>query len=163
MTYQLRAEDLGFLTRARFRQTCTRELRAPADAVFEQLAERPENWPRWFAPADDVHFEGRPPHGVGSVRFFRLYRVLRARERIIAWDPGHRFAYCAREANAPGVSALVELWTLTPSSGIATSVTWTLAVDSAPPVHLLLRAGRRHIDTLFRDGTRRLEVLCRGG
>ncbi|MFE3638896.1 SRPBCC family protein [Streptomyces sp. NPDC059168] len=163
MSYQLRPEDLGFLARARFRQTCARELRAPAGAVFEQLAERPENWPRWFAPADDVHFEGRPPYGVGSVRHFRLYRAVRARERIIAWDPGHRFAYCAREANAPGVSALVELWTLTPSSTSGTAVTWTLAVDAALPVCLLLGAGRRHIDRLFQEGMGRLEVLCHTG
>ncbi|WP_406169081.1 SRPBCC family protein [Streptomyces sp. NBC_00996] len=163
MSYQLRPEDLGFLARAPFRQTCTRKLRAPADAIFEQLAEQPENWPRWFAPANDVYFEGSPPYGDGSTRYFRLYRAIRARERIIAWDPGERFAYCAYEANAPGVSALVEQWTLAPSADTATIVTWTLAVDSKTPVHLLLRAGRRHIDSLFREGMQRLEALCRDG
>ncbi|MFF7749247.1 SRPBCC family protein [Streptomyces sp. NPDC007971] len=162
MTHQLRSEDLGFLARARFRQTCTRELRASAGTIFEQLAEEPENWPRWFAPANDVHFEGPPPYGVGSTRCFRLCRTFRARERIIAWDPGRRFAYRACEANVPGVSALVEQWTLEPAADTATTVSWTLAVDAEPPVHLLLRAGRGHIDKLFREGMRRLEVLCRG-
>lgn len=160
MTYQLRPEDLSFLTRAPFRQTCTRELRAPADAIFEQLAEHPKNWPRWFAPANDVHFEGSPPYGVGSTRYFRLYRTIQARERIITWDPGRRFAYCAYEVNAPGVSALVEQWILAPSANTATAVTWTLAVDSKPPVHLLLRSSRRHINKLFQEGMQRLEVLC---
>ncbi|WP_143670039.1 hypothetical protein [Streptomyces sp. Ag109_G2-15] len=55
---------------------------------------------------------------VGCVRYFRLYRVIRARERIIVWDPGRRFAYCAQEANAPGVLALLEEWTLTPSTDL---------------------------------------------
>ncbi|MEU2339581.1 SRPBCC family protein [Streptomyces sp. NPDC006654] len=162
MAYQLRREDLGFLDRARFRQTCVRELRAPADALFVQLAERPENWPRWFAPANDVHFEGSPPYGVGSTRCFRLYRAVRARERILAWDPGRRFAYCAYEANMPGVSALVEQWTLASRADTATTVTWNLAIDASPCAHQLLRAGRRHIDTLFREGMQRLEVLSRG-
>ncbi|MGW2702813.1 SRPBCC family protein [Streptomyces sp. NPDC001340] len=161
MIHQLRTEDLGFLDRAPFRQACTRQLHASADAIFEQLAAHPEDWPRWFAPADDVHFEGPPPYGVGSLRYFRLYRVIRARDRIIAWDPGRRFAYCALEANAPGVLALLEEWTLTPSTDTRTTVTWTLAIDSRAPVHLLLRASRHHIDRLFREATQRLEALCR--
>ncbi|MGW7363893.1 SRPBCC family protein [Streptomyces sp. NPDC054841] len=160
MTYQLRSEDLGFTRRAPFRQTCTQELRASADALFEQLAAYPENWPRWFAPANDVHFEGSPPYGTGSLRCFRLYRVIRARERIIAWDPGRRFAYCAQETNAPGVRALVEEWTLTPSGDARTTVRWTLAVDSRAPVHLLLRSGRHHINKLFREAAQRLEAMC---
>ncbi|MFF4572992.1 SRPBCC family protein [Streptomyces sp. NPDC001410] len=160
MTHQLRAEDLGFTERAPFRQTCTEELRASADAIFEQLAEHPENWPRWFAPANELHYEGSPPYGVDSLRYFRLYRVIRARERIIAWDPGRRFAYCAQESNAPGVSALVEEWTLTPSADTSTTVTWTLAIDPTPPVHLLLKASRHHIDRLFRGAAKRLEALC---
>ncbi|MFC9931461.1 SRPBCC family protein [Streptomyces sp. NPDC127190] len=161
MTRQLRPEDPGFIDHAPFRQTCTRDLRASAGVIFEQLAARPENWPRWFAPADDVHFEGSPPYGVGSLRFFRLYRVIRARERITVWDPGKRFAYCAVETNAPGVSALVELWTLTPSADTRTTVTWTLAIDSSPLVGLLLRASRRPIEGVFREAIQRLEALCR--
>ncbi|MFJ9865687.1 SRPBCC family protein [Streptomyces sp. NPDC101165] len=163
MTHQLRPEDLTFTERAPFRQTCTRELRASADAIFEQLAAHPENWPRWFAPANDVHFEGSPPYGVGSLRHFRLYRVIRARERIIAWDPGTRFAYCAQEVNTLGVSALVEEWILTPTAKTAdsrTTVTWTLAVESKPPVNLLLRASRHHINKLFMESIQRLEALC---
>ncbi|WP_327137095.1 hypothetical protein OG585_19175 [Streptomyces sp. NBC_01340] len=61
MTHQLRPEDPGFTDRAPFRQTYTRELHASADVIFEQLAAQPENWPHWFAPANDVHFEGSPP------------------------------------------------------------------------------------------------------
>ncbi|MFF3685959.1 SRPBCC family protein [Streptomyces sp. NPDC002187] len=160
MKYQLRPEDLGFLERAPFRRTCTRDLRAPADAVFDQLAAHPEIWPRWFAPANDVHYEGPPPYGVGTVRFFRLYHLIRAREQIITWEPGKRFAYRAHETNAPGVTALMEQWTLAPTTDAMTNLSWTLAIDSKPPIHLLLRAGQRHIDQLFRKAMQRLEGLC---
>ncbi|KUN79883.1 hypothetical protein AQJ66_27465 [Streptomyces bungoensis] len=163
MKYRLRPEDLDFLGSAPFRQTCTGELQAPAAAVFDQIAARPENWPRWFAPADDVHYEGPPPHGVGSMRSFRLYRLVRAREQIIAWAPDERFAYQVHEANVPGVSALMEQWTLTPLTDTRTGVGWTLAVDCGPFVRLLLRAGRRHIDKLFHDSAHRLETLCLAG
>ncbi|MFD7626544.1 SRPBCC family protein [Streptomyces sp. NPDC059851] len=161
MKHELRPVYLGFTERAPFRRTCTRELNAPADAVFDQLAGHPENWPRWFAPANDVHYEGPPPYGVGTMRFFRLYRLIRAREQVIAWDPGERFAYRVHETNAPGVTAMTEQWDLARSADTRTTVTWTLAVDAKPPVDRLLRAGRRHIDKLFREGTQRLEDLCR--
>ncbi|MGW1586989.1 SRPBCC family protein [Streptomyces sp. NPDC002386] len=163
MTYRLRPEDLAFLGNAPFRQSCTGELRAPAAALFDQIAARPDNWPRWFAPADDVHYEGPPPYGVGSMRSFRLYRLVRAREQVIVWAPEERFAYRVHEANVPGVSALMEQWTLTPLTDTRTRVDWTLAIDGGPFVRLLLRAGRRHIDKLFRDSAHRLESLCAAG
>ncbi|MET8753934.1 SRPBCC family protein [Streptomyces sp. NPDC004667] len=160
MKYELRPEDLAFTERARFRRHCTRTVKASAEAVFDQLALHPENWPRWFGPANDVHYEDQPPHGIGSTRFFRLYRVIRARERVIAWDPGRHFAYRVHEANVPGVAAVIEEWTLVPSPDAGTTVGWTLAVDAGPPVDRLLRAGHRHIDTLFHRSMRRLEDLC---
>ncbi|EST36619.1 SRPBCC family protein [Streptomyces roseochromogenus] len=160
MTYRLRSEDPGFLASAPFRQTCTAELHAPAGPVFDQIAAQPENWPHWFRPANDVRYEGPPPHGVGTMRFFRLYRLIRAREQVTAWDPDERFAYQVHEVNMPGVRALMEQWTLTPLTGTRTGVRWTLAVDAGPFVHLLLRASRRHIDRLFQDATHRLENLC---
>lgn len=160
MKYRLRPEDLAFLESAPFRQTCTGELQAPAGAAFEQIAARPENWPRWFTPADDVHYEGPPPYGVGSMRFFRLYRLVRAREQIIAWDPDERFAYQVHEVNVPGVRALMEQWMLTPLTDTTTGIRWTLAVDVRPVTRLLLQASRRHIDKLFHDSAHRLEVLC---
>jgi hypothetical protein len=163
MKYRLRPEDPDFLESAPFRQTCTGELKAPVGAVFDQIAAHPENWPRWFTPADDVHYEGPPPYGVGSTRFFRLYRLAGAREQIIAWDPGERFAYQVQEANMPGVSALMEQWTLTPFTDTRTRVGWILAIDAGPLTQLLLRASRRHIDRLFRDSAHRLETLCLAG
>ncbi|MFE3765528.1 SRPBCC family protein [Streptomyces sp. NPDC059104] len=99
-------------------------------------------------------------NGIGSTRFFRLYRVIRARERIIARDPGRHFAYRVHEASVPGVAAMIEEWTLTPYPDTGTTVGWTLAVDAGPPVGRLLRAGHRHIDTLFHRSMRRLEDLC---
>lgn len=61
MSRQLRSEDLGFLARAPVRRTRVRDLDAPADVVFEQLAAHPENWPRWFGPANECLYEGPPP------------------------------------------------------------------------------------------------------
>ncbi|MFD0212960.1 SRPBCC family protein [Streptomyces hirsutus] len=139
------------------------DLQAPAGTVFDQIATHPENWPRWFTPADDVRYEGPPPHGVGSMRFFRLYRLVRAHEQIIVWAPDERFAHQVHETNVPGVSALMEQWTLAPLTDMRTRVSWTLAIDGRPFVRLLLRASRRHIGRLFHNSAHRLETLCLAG
>ncbi|MGW4872933.1 SRPBCC family protein [Streptomyces chartreusis] len=161
MSRQLRSEDLGFLARAPVRRTRVRDLDAPADVVFEQLAAHPEHWPRWFGPANECRYEGPPPYGVGTTRLLRLYRLVRAREILMVWDPGEQFAYRVHQTNARGVTAVMERWALTPSAGGRTRVSWTIAVDCAPPVRLLLRVSRRHVDKVFQDAMKRFEGLCR--
>ncbi|MGW7365086.1 SRPBCC family protein [Streptomyces sp. NPDC054841] len=161
MRHSLRSEDLGFLERAPLRRTRSRELRAPADAIFDQLAAHPENWPRWFGPANECRYEGAPPYGVGTMRYLRLCRVIRAREALLVWDPGKHFAYQVHETNVRGVAAMMEGWTLAPLADRRTRVSWTIAVDCAPPVHLLLRASQRRVDKIFQDAMKRLEGMCR--
>lgn len=161
MPHQLRSEDLGFLGLAPVRRTRTRYLHAPADVIFEQLAAHPENWPRWFGPANECRYEGEPPYGVGTTRHLRLYRLIRARETLLVWDPGKRFAYRVHETDARGVTAMMEQWTLAPSAHERTRVSWTIAVDCSPPVRLLLRVSQRHVDKIFRDAMERLEGMCR--
>ncbi|MFD4511022.1 SRPBCC family protein [Streptomyces sp. NPDC058464] len=161
MAHQLRSEDLGFLERAPVRRTRTRDLHAPADAIFEQLAAHPEDWPRWFGPVSECSYEGAPPYGVGTVRHIRLYRLFRARETVLAWDPGKRFAYQVDETGTRGVTAMMEQWTLTPLANERTRVDWTIAVDCAPPVRLLLRASQGLMDKAFQDAMKQLEDVCR--
>ncbi|MFF5312929.1 SRPBCC family protein [Streptomyces massasporeus] len=161
MPHQLRSEDLGFLERAPVRRTRIHDLHAPADVIFEQLADHPENWPRWFGPANECRYEGAPPYGVGTVRRLRLYRLIQARETLLARDPVERFAYQVHETNARGVTAMMEQWTLAPSAHERTRVSWTIAVDCTPPVRLLLRVSQRHVDKIFQDAMKRLEGICR--
>lgn len=160
MAHQLRSEDPGFLERAPVRRTRSRDIRASADAIFDQLAAHPENWPRWFGPANECRYEGTPPYGVGTVRYLRLCKVIRAHEKLLVWDSPGRFVYQVHDTNARGVAAMMEQWTLTPSADGRTRVSWTIAVDCSAPVHLLLRATQRRLDKIFQEGMKRLEHLC---
>lgn len=98
---------------------------------------------------------------MGTTRRLRLYRLVRAREILMVWDAGEQFAYRVHQTNARGVTAVMERWALTPSAGGRTRVSWTIAVDCAPPVRLLLRVSRRHVDRVFQDAMKRFEGLCR--
>ncbi|SDM62591.1 Polyketide cyclase / dehydrase and lipid transport [Streptomyces sp. cf386] len=161
MAQQLRSEDLSFLERAPVRRTRTRDLHAPAEAIFEQLAAHQENWPRWFGPANECHYVGPPPYGVGTVRFLRLYKAIRAHETVLVRDPAERFAYWVRDTNVPGLAAMMEQWNLTPLADGRTRVSWTMAVDCSAPVRLMFRATQRHVDKIFQEAMKRLERLSR--
>jgi len=95
------------------------------------------------------------------MRYLRMYRLIRARETLLVWDPGERFAYRVHETGVRGVTAMTEQRALAPSADERTRVGWTIAVDCAPPVRLLLRVSQRHVDKIFQDVMKRLEGLCR--
>ncbi|MEU8436975.1 SRPBCC family protein [Streptomyces sp. NPDC029216] len=161
MTHRLRFEDLGFLARAPVRQACTRDLHTPADLLFEQLAARPQDWPRWLGFARECQYQGAPPFGIGTKRQLRVAGGLRFQEAVIAWDPGERFAYRIEETNVPGITAMMEEWSLTPLSQTRTRVSWTMAADGSRPVRLMMRAGRRRVDKTFGKAMRRLDRMPR--
>jgi hypothetical protein len=156
MARRVRHEELPFLTRAPFRQVHRGQVALPVDRVFAGLADRPESWPDWFSLARACHYEGAPPHGVGTIRRLSLRGGIHARERMLAWDENRRLAYRIEEINAPGIRAFLEEWTLTPVAEDRTELQWLLAVDCTKPVALLLQAARRRIDHVFREGTRRM-------
>jgi Polyketide cyclase / dehydrase and lipid transport len=155
MARALRHEDLHFLTRAPLRQVRRRRVALRADRVFEVLAERPQGWPAWFSLARACRYEGAPPYGVGTIRVLSLRGGIRARERLLAWDDDQRLAYRVEDVNVPGLRAFMEDWTVTPVAEDRSDVRWTLAVDCAQPVGLLLRV-RRPLDHAFREATRNM-------
>ncbi|MFD9303482.1 SRPBCC family protein [Streptomyces sp. NPDC060048] len=157
MIHRLRPEGLEFLDHAPVRQTCTRALHTPAGLLFEQLAARPQDWPRWLGFVRACQYQAAPPYGVGTVRHLRVAGGLRFHEAVIAWDPDERFAYRVEETNAPGLTAMMEQWKLTPLSQKLTRVSWTMAADGSPPLRLLLRAGRNRVDRTFGEAMKRLD------
>ena len=156
MARRLRHEELPFLTRAPVRQVHRGHVSLPADRVFAGLAERPEGWPAWFSLARDCHYEGVPPHGVGTIRLISLRGGIRARERLVAWDENRRFAYRVEEINMPGIRAFMEEWTVAPVAEDRTDIQWTLAFDCARPAVLMLQAACNRIGHVFSEGTRKM-------
>jgi hypothetical protein len=155
----LRHEDLSFLNRAPLQQVHRGQVALPVDRVFDILAERPESWPDWFSLARECHYEGVPPHGVGTIRHVSLRGGIHAREQMLAWDRSKRLAYRVEELDLPGIQAFMEEWTIEPLAADRTELQWVLALDCPGPLRLLLRTASNRVDRIFREAACRMATL----
>ncbi|MER7819959.1 SRPBCC family protein [Streptomyces sp. NPDC096153] len=151
MAHRLRPVELDFIESAPVRLVFTAEVRADPAAVYQALAEDVEGWPGWFSAITSAR-----PTQDGGGREVRLRGGTRFRETIMNTEPGERYAYRIDETNAPGMRAMLEEWRLTPA-GSGTRVRWTMAVDGAGPLRLLMRLARPGVGRAFRDAVRNLD------
>jgi hypothetical protein len=156
----LREEDFAFLDNSPARQIHTAEVSLPAAQVFDNLANRPETWPRWFAVVRKCHYEGSPPFGVGSMRRIAFRGGIVARETVLAWDTNSRFAVRVDEVNMPGIRAFMEDWTVESMTDRRARVKWILAADMSKPMKLLFQANRAPIQRVLSKGTHRMESVA---
>ncbi|MFD3947305.1 SRPBCC family protein [Streptomyces sp. NPDC058579] len=151
MNRRLRLVELDFAASAPVRLVFSAELAAPPSAVFRSLAVELGSMPSWFTAVTSA-----TPTAEGAGRTVRLRGGVVFQETILAHDPDTRYAYRVDATNAPGVSALVEDWALSPA-GAGTRVSWTMAVDGGTPCRLAVRLARPGVGKSFRDAMRRLD------
>ncbi|MGW8883858.1 SRPBCC family protein [Streptomyces sp. NPDC055749] len=159
MTRRLRSVGLDFVDSAPLRLVFASEVSAPVDVVYRALAEEVESWPAWFTSVT----RARPLAGAdgGAGREVRLKGGTVFRETILAKEPGERYAYRVDETNAPGMSALLEEWRLTPA-GTGTRVQWTFATDGGALFRFAVRLGRAGLGRAFRGAVGRLDKRLAG-
>lgn len=144
MARRLRPVGLDFVDSAPLRLVFASEVSAPPDVVYRALAEEVESWPGWFTSVTDA----RPVDG-GAGRVVRLRGGTVFQETIVAREPGERYAYRVDETNAPGMTALLEEWRLSPA-GTGTRVQWTFATDGGALFRFGVRLGRAGLGRAFR-------------
>ncbi|MFI8824716.1 SRPBCC family protein [Streptomyces sp. NPDC053431] len=151
MARRLRPVELDFTESAPLRLVFSTELAAPPPAVYRSLAVELASTPAWFtAVAAAAPIDG------GAGRTIRLRGGVRFRETILATVPSTRYAYRVDETNAPGLSALLEEWALSPA-GAGTRVRWTMALDGNGACRLAMRLARPGVGRSFRDAMRNLD------
>ncbi|WP_206307336.1 SRPBCC family protein [Streptomyces sp. ICN441] len=151
MTHRLRPVEPSFAESAPVRLVFTAEVRADPAAVYRALAEDVEGWPGWFPAVTSAR-----PTRDGRGREVRLRGGTRFQETIVSTEPGERYAYRIDETNAPGIRAMLEEWRLSPAGG-GTRVRWTMAIDGAAPLRLLMGLAKPAMGRAFHDAVRRLD------
>jgi len=67
--------------------------------------------------SDRARFTSNAPHGMNSIRWIHLnqFKVV---ERIIAWEPAHRWGMTVLEINAPILKSMAEEIVLSEDNGV---------------------------------------------
>ncbi|BAU81509.1 hypothetical protein SLA_0555 [Streptomyces laurentii] len=152
MQRRLRPVELDFVTSAPTRLVFTTELTAPPAAVYRSLAVEVGSWSAWFRAVRSA-----TPTRDGTGRTILLTGGGRMEETIMAAEPDSRYVYRIDTINAPGVTALMEEWALSPTSTGGTRVRWTMATAGNFPYTLVLRLARPGFTLSFRDAMRQLD------
>ena len=140
------ARPLEWIDHAPVQVTRTRRIAASRDRVWDVIADH-ARWPEWFDALTLVE-PLEPAEGVGGHRRVHI-RSIAVEEEFLAWEPGVRFAFTVTHSTKPGIRSMVEDVRLVPDGDVATTVSYTQAIDpvgarlTAP---LVRRIAARNLD-----------------
>jgi uncharacterized protein YndB with AHSA1/START domain len=153
--------ELAWIEKAPAKIELTTYLTAPPDKVFAAFADA-AGWTSWFPDMTEARWLDGATGGVGHERQVKLRLLGTFRERFIAWEPPHRFAFTIVETTSSMLHQLGEDYRLS-ADGSGTRFDWTMGSDPAglgklgtPLLRMMLRRTmRRGIAKLDRQLTGR--------
>ena len=150
---------LAEIETAPFRVHETARFEASPDALFARMVD-PRSWLEWFPLMYRADWVTQKTNGVGAEREVALRVFGKYRERMLAWEPGERFAFTMTASTSPLVKRMAEDWRMS-REGNGVRLDWT--VGGYPTT--LGRAGapalRAVLSRLFAGGGAKLDKLLR--
>ena len=150
----LEPTDLTYFDHAPVRIVADAMVPAPPAEVFAIFADAP-SWPSWFPRMKRAAWISAATAGVGAEREVGLGVLGRFRERMIAWEPGARFAFTMTGTTSPLVRLLAEDYRLSAVDG-GTRIDWVMAATPTAIGKLGMPIMRRIVRGLFVGAGRRL-------
>jgi len=123
---ELTPVDLSWIEDAPVTVRTSTTLAAPPDRVFAAFADT-AGWPRWFPLMTSAAWSDGQSC-VGAEREVALRAFGRFRERILAFDPGRRFAFTMIGTTSPLMRRMGEDYRLS-SDGAGTRFDWTMGAE----------------------------------
>lgn len=134
----------------------TARFAATADALWAQLAE-PAAWTQWFPTMYSSAWTAGSG-GVGAEREVALRVFGKYREKMLAWEPGERFAFTMTASTSPLVRRMGEDWRIT-RDGNGVRLDWTVGGVPTTLGKVGAPALRVVLSRLFDGGGAKLEKL----
>jgi hypothetical protein len=150
---------LAEIETAPFRVNKTARFEASPDALFAELVD-PQRWLAWFPLMYRAAWITPKTSGVGAEREVALRVFGKYRERMLAWDPGERFAFTMTGSTSPLVSRMAEDWRLS-REGNGVRLDWTVGAYPSALGKLGAPALKAVLSRLFTGGGAKLEKLLR--
>ena len=121
----LEPTDLDFFDAAPVRIVASTTIPTTPAALFDVFADI-TSWPSWFPMMKRAAWQGGRSGGLGAEREVALHLLGRFRERMIAWQPGARFAFTMIGSTSPLVRHLAEDYKVSAVDG-GTRLDWVMA------------------------------------
>lgn len=150
---------LAEIETAPFRITRTARFEASPSELFAQMVE-PKRWLDWFPLMHRAAWISPATSGVGAEREVALRVFGHYRERMLAWDPGERFAFTMTGSTSPLVARMAEDWRMS-REGNGVRLEWTVGAFPTTLGKLGAPALKLVLGRLFTGGGARLEKLLR--
>ena len=150
---------LAEIETAPFRLNKTARFDTTPDALFAQLAD-PATWPHWFPTMYSAAWITQKTSGIGAEREVALRVFGKYRERMLAWEPGERFAFTMTASTSPLVKRMAEDWRIS-REGSGVRLEWTVSAYPTTIGRVGAPALRAVLGRLFTGGGAKLEKRLR--
>lgn len=148
--------DLDFFGSAPLKVSSSARVSVSPARVFASFSDAPE-WTRWWPMMTNAAWTSGSG-GVGAEREVAVRGLGRFRERMIAWQPGARFAFTMIASNSPLASQIAEDYQLI-ADGDGTRIDWVIAARPRTLGKLAAPIIKRLMAAMFQRGIGNLDRL----
>ena len=157
MWFDLHPAELDYADRAPFRIRAEAYVHAPPHRVFEIVTG--EAMERWLPEFVALRWTSPEPYGVGATRELDL-RTLKVKERVLAWEPGRRFAFAITAASLPLLGQMIEDVHLEPIAARVTLLRWNVHYAPRSPLRALHPLARGLVGRLWTGAVKNIAAYA---